>query len=107
MILATFTRDGGPPRIGLVDRERGTIIDLQTAHQQTRGRENQILQSMLALIESGSEGLGLVAELGSHLRIHIGGGRDESEAHSRFRSRLIWAWERLANSDGRMARSST
>jgi 2-keto-4-pentenoate hydratase/2-oxohepta-3-ene-1,7-dioic acid hydratase in catechol pathway len=64
MILATFTRDGGPPRIGLVDRERGTIIDLQTAHQQTRGRENQILQSMLALIESDSEGLALVAELG-------------------------------------------
>jgi 2-keto-4-pentenoate hydratase/2-oxohepta-3-ene-1,7-dioic acid hydratase in catechol pathway len=64
MILATFTRDGGPPRIGAVDRERGTLLDLQAAHMQARGRADKALDSMLALIESGAEGLALARELG-------------------------------------------
>jgi 2-keto-4-pentenoate hydratase/2-oxohepta-3-ene-1,7-dioic acid hydratase in catechol pathway len=64
MILATFTRDGGQPRIGLVDREHGTILDLQAAHKQARGREDKALETMLALIDSGSEGLVLADELG-------------------------------------------
>jgi 2-keto-4-pentenoate hydratase/2-oxohepta-3-ene-1,7-dioic acid hydratase in catechol pathway len=63
MILATFARDGGQPRIGSVDRERGTMLDLQAAHKQARGREDETLESMLALIESGSEGLALAGEL--------------------------------------------
>ena len=64
MILATFTRNGGEPGIGLVDRERGTILDLRAAYRQAKGREDKALESMLSLIESGSEGLALVAELG-------------------------------------------
>ena len=63
MILATFTRDGGKTRVGLVDRTRATILDVQACHKQMRGAEQGAFESMLAFIEAGDDAIGLAGEL--------------------------------------------
>lgn len=56
MKLATFSTDGSP-RIGVVDLQRASVLDLQGANLRVNGREDADFQSMVALIEAGAEGL--------------------------------------------------
>jgi 2-keto-4-pentenoate hydratase/2-oxohepta-3-ene-1,7-dioic acid hydratase in catechol pathway len=61
MKLATFERGGGP-RVGLVDAERGRILDLAAAASEV-GWNPSPFASMLALIDGEDMGLELAAEL--------------------------------------------
>ncbi len=62
MKLATFTA-GGPPRVGLVDAERGRVLDLAAAAQAV-GWDPAPFASMLSLIDADDMGLDLARELG-------------------------------------------
>lgn len=57
MKLATFVAGSGSPAVGVVDREGNSILDLQAAHRAAFGSPSPFLHDMLALIESGAEGL--------------------------------------------------
>ncbi|HRJ68042.1 MAG TPA: fumarylacetoacetate hydrolase family protein [Beijerinckiaceae bacterium] len=56
MKLATFVRKDGSPAVGVVDTERGQILDLALAARQS-GMPERHFASMLALIDAGSDGL--------------------------------------------------
>lgn len=57
MKLATFLDPDGNQRIGSVNAEEGTIIDLQQAYTAAHGRANPSFNDMLALMDAGDEGL--------------------------------------------------
>jgi 2-keto-4-pentenoate hydratase/2-oxohepta-3-ene-1,7-dioic acid hydratase in catechol pathway len=61
MKLATFERGGGP-RVGLVETERGRVLDLAAAASEV-GWNPAPFASMLALIDADDMGLELAAEL--------------------------------------------
>ncbi|MFD2274411.1 hypothetical protein ACFS07_34295 [Undibacterium arcticum] len=60
MKLATFLNADGQQRIGSVNVEDQTILDLQSAHEQENGQSaSPWLNSMLALIDGGVAALAL------------------------------------------------
>lgn len=63
MKLCTFQDAQGTSKLGLVDAERQTVLDLQAHHQALRGQASPMLRSMLDLIDAGEAGLDLVREL--------------------------------------------
>ncbi len=63
MKLATFTSQSGPASLGAVTAEDSTIVDLERAHGRLRGGRAVALESMLALIGAGAQGLALAREL--------------------------------------------
>lgn len=56
MKLATYDGPGGKPVLGLVDTEKGQVLDLSAASERSRGAADPAFASMLSMIESGSEG---------------------------------------------------
>jgi 2-keto-4-pentenoate hydratase/2-oxohepta-3-ene-1,7-dioic acid hydratase in catechol pathway len=63
MKLATYAGPQGRPTLGLVDTERGSVLDLAAASAQLRGSADPALTSMLALIEAGPDALATVRAL--------------------------------------------
>jgi 2-keto-4-pentenoate hydratase/2-oxohepta-3-ene-1,7-dioic acid hydratase in catechol pathway len=57
MKLVTFCRDGGSARIGALTDGEAQIVDLAASADRHLGGAPEFLASMLALIESGDEGL--------------------------------------------------
>jgi 2-keto-4-pentenoate hydratase/2-oxohepta-3-ene-1,7-dioic acid hydratase in catechol pathway len=67
--LATFAQGTGAARIGLVDTQACTILDLQAAHLAESGTAHPALATMLDLIDSGDAGLDRVHRVMSGARI--------------------------------------
>ena len=62
MKLVTFSGDGGAARIGALIEDDARIVDLAAAAEKHLGGAPAFLASMLALIESGDEGLDTARE---------------------------------------------
>jgi len=56
MKLATFVRAGGAQAVGIVDTDRGQVLDLQQAAE-AAGTASPAFASMLHLIEAGQQAL--------------------------------------------------
>jgi 2-keto-4-pentenoate hydratase/2-oxohepta-3-ene-1,7-dioic acid hydratase in catechol pathway len=63
MKLATFQNARGEQRIGAVDTASQTVLDLQAAHQQLKGKDSPWLGRMLDLIDGGEPALALAREI--------------------------------------------
>jgi 2-keto-4-pentenoate hydratase/2-oxohepta-3-ene-1,7-dioic acid hydratase in catechol pathway len=62
MKLATFVRQDGEPVVGVVDADRGLILDLAEAAEQA-GQPDAAFRTMLALIEQGEPALARAREV--------------------------------------------
>lgn len=67
MKLATFRTAASAPLLGLVDAQRQRVLDCQALQLRLHGQPEPALASMLALMEAGPRGLGLVAALSARL----------------------------------------
>lgn len=65
MKLATFIAADGQERLGVVDTDRGRVLDAQAAHRRAHGYDLPALASLQALIEGGDEALALLSDLTS------------------------------------------
>jgi 2-keto-4-pentenoate hydratase/2-oxohepta-3-ene-1,7-dioic acid hydratase in catechol pathway len=63
VIVATFTIAGGPPRLGAVRRNEGTLVDLADAYLASAGRVPFAFTDMLEFIRSGEAGKEAAATL--------------------------------------------
>src|SRR3954467_12425813 len=63
MKLATFINESASEAVGVVDAANGTILDLQAAHRGAFGTPSPFFHDMLALIDSGDEGLARAREV--------------------------------------------
>jgi 2-keto-4-pentenoate hydratase/2-oxohepta-3-ene-1,7-dioic acid hydratase in catechol pathway len=63
MILATFCLQDGIPRVGVVRKSAGTLVDVAAAHAKQSGENHAALDSMLALMQGGEDALELVREI--------------------------------------------
>lgn len=63
MRLVTFVGEDGLQRAGALIEQDQAVLDLQRAHIERNGNEMPVLASVLALAESGKEGLALAREL--------------------------------------------
>lgn len=71
MKLATFRIDQGAPALGVVDTDKGMVIDCRKAFRQRFGRDEGALHDMLSLMDAGGRGMDLVHR--------VTGGTDTSE----------------------------
>jgi 2-keto-4-pentenoate hydratase/2-oxohepta-3-ene-1,7-dioic acid hydratase in catechol pathway len=63
MKLVTFRRGGAAPRAGALVEGGKKVVDLQAAHRRRYGKSSPRLASVLAMIESGEQGLDMAASL--------------------------------------------
>lgn len=63
MKLATFINSGGKQAIGVVEPDKGLILDVQAAHGAAFGALSPFFNDMLALIDAGDEGLALAHDV--------------------------------------------
>ena len=82
MKLATFLNESGSQAVGVVDTGADSIVDLQAAHRTAFGSPSPFFHDMLALIDSGDQGL-------THAREVLAKGADSAHRFALDKVRLL------------------